>query len=84
MNLDAYAAQSDVLVTLEDGVLVLRFNRPEKKNALNAAMYTVLADALNASGDDPAVRAVLFLGGEKFFSSGNDVQEFLFKPKRDT
>lgn len=84
MNLDAYAAQSDVLVTLEDGVLVLRFHRPEKKNALNAAMYTVLADALNASGDDPAVRAVLFLGGEKFFSSGNDVQEFLFNPPRDT
>ena len=30
MNLDAYAAQSDVLVTLEDGVLVLRFIRAEK------------------------------------------------------
>ncbi|WP_062112487.1 crotonase/enoyl-CoA hydratase family protein [Aureimonas sp. AU40] len=61
---------------LADGVLTLRMNRPEKKNALNRAMYGALAEALEGANADEAVRAVLLLGGEGHFSSGNDIADF--------
>ncbi|ALN72969.1 crotonase/enoyl-CoA hydratase family protein [Aureimonas sp. AU20] len=61
---------------LASGVLTLRMNRPEKKNALNRAMYGALAEALEGANADEAVRAVLLLGGEGHFSSGNDIADF--------
>ena len=39
-----------VIVEKARGVLTLTFNRPEKKNALTAPMYGVLADAIDAAG----------------------------------
>lgn len=61
-------------------VLTLRLNRPEKKNALTQAMYSNLADALTAAGDDAEVRVVLFAGAGDSFTSGNDIQDFLKTP----
>jgi enoyl-CoA hydratase/carnithine racemase len=59
------------------GVLVIRLNRPEKKNALTSAMYSRMTEALrNAEGDD-AVRTIAFLGTEGCFSAGNDMADFL-------
>jgi Enoyl-CoA hydratase/carnithine racemase len=58
-------------------VLVLRFNRPDKKNALTQAMYGLLADALDAAAGNPQVRAVLFSGAGDTFTSGNDIADFL-------
>ncbi len=65
-----------VLSRTEAGVLSLRMNRPEKKNALNRAMYAELSDALDAANTDEAIRAVLLLGGEGAFSAGNDIADF--------
>jgi len=63
--------------TVGDGVQSLRFNRPEKKNAITSAMYGALAEAL-ASGDaDPEVCVHLFLGNEAGFTAGNDLGDFL-------
>lgn len=36
-----------------DGILTLTFDRLDKKNAITAAMYQALADALVAAEDDP-------------------------------
>jgi len=36
-----------------ESVLKIGFNRPDKKNALNGAMYFAVRDALIAGGDDP-------------------------------
>ena len=52
-----------VVVTRADGLLTLRINRPEKKNALTRAMYSALAEALLAADAEPEVRAVLITGG---------------------
>ena len=36
----------DILTHKENGILTISFNRPEKKNAITAAMYQTMADAL--------------------------------------
>ncbi|MCO6177316.1 crotonase/enoyl-CoA hydratase family protein [Ciceribacter sp. RN22] len=59
------------------GVLVIRFNRPEKKNAITQAMYAKMTDGLLSAEDDAAIRCVAFLGTEGCFSAGNDMADFL-------
>ena len=39
----------DILVERADGVLTIAFNRPDKKNAITAAMYQTMADAIGRS-----------------------------------
>ena len=65
-----------VVVAQEEGVLILTFNRPDKKNAITDAMYGVLADSLENAERDPAVRAVLFQGEGDAFTAGNDLMDF--------
>ena len=65
-----------VIVEKARGVLTLTFNRPEKKNALTAPMYGVLADAIDAAGSDPDVGCVLLQGNGDSFTAGNDLSEF--------
>ncbi len=65
-----------VKAALEDGVLTIAFDRPEKKNALTNAMYGVIADALEGAETDPAVRVVLFQGEGDSFTAGNDLVDF--------
>jgi enoyl-CoA hydratase/carnithine racemase len=59
------------------GVLVIRLNRPEKKNAITSVMYQRMTEALIEAGQDDAVRAIAFLGTEGCFSAGNDMADFL-------
>ncbi|MCM2440794.1 crotonase/enoyl-CoA hydratase family protein [Agrobacterium vitis] len=59
------------------GVLVIRFNRPDKKNAITEAMYHRITAALNEAQADDTVRAVAFLGTEGCFTAGNDMGDFL-------
>ena len=51
-----------VVKSTEAGVLTVRMNRPEKKNALTADMYQALADALDEAAQTPSIRATLILG----------------------
>ena len=71
---------SDILSHLDQGVLTLTLNRPDKKNSLTAAMYGTLADALHSAQDNPQVRVVVFQGNETVFSAGNDIGDFLNQP----
>jgi enoyl-CoA hydratase/carnithine racemase len=63
-----------------DGVATIEIARPEKKNAITGAMYTALANALDAAREDPAVRAVLLTGQPGIFTSGNDIEDFVQRP----
>ena len=65
---------------LQDGILTVQINRPEKKNALNTAMYGALADALQRADDDPAIRVTLLCGCDDCFTSGNDIADFVNFP----
>jgi enoyl-CoA hydratase/carnithine racemase len=70
----------DILNSKADGILTLEFNRPEKKNAITAAMYQSLADAINQADQDDAVRAILITGKPEIFTAGNDLEDFLRHP----
>jgi enoyl-CoA hydratase/carnithine racemase len=63
-----------------NGVATLEIARPEKKNALTAAMYTALADGLDAAAADARVRAVLITGQPGIFTAGNDIEDFMTRP----
>ncbi len=66
-----------VIVADEGPVRTVRMNRPDKKNALTAAMYDALAGAIESAVNAPDVRCLLIAGGPGAFSAGNDLQEFL-------
>ena len=42
----------DILISKEDRILTMQFNRPDKKNAITAAMYQAMADALREAETD--------------------------------
>ncbi|HEY3848255.1 MAG TPA: enoyl-CoA hydratase-related protein, partial [Acetobacteraceae bacterium] len=65
-----------VVVTYTGGVLEIRFNRPEKKNALTRGMYEAVSAALERADADPAIRVALLTGTGDTFTSGNDVKDF--------
>ncbi len=64
-------------VTLEQGVLTLTLNRPEKKNALSKLMYQHLVQQLKQAAGNDEVKVVLLQGSADCFSSGNDLADFL-------
>jgi methylglutaconyl-CoA hydratase len=61
----------------EGGVLTLTLNRPEKRNALSAAMIEALHRALESADLDPDVRVVVLAGAGKDFCAGADLEELL-------
>jgi enoyl-CoA hydratase/carnithine racemase len=66
------------LVLLErpaDGVVLLRINRPEVRNALNLEVRKLLAKHLQELGDDSTTRAVVLAGNDKSFAAGADIRE---------
>lgn len=66
-----------------DGICHVRMQRPEKKNALTAAMYAAMADALADAERDPAIRVILISGEGGSFTAGNDLADFLATPPLD-
>ena len=68
---------TDILTHQEAGVLTLTFNRVERKNSINVAMYDALASAIERAATDAEVRVVLIQGHETVFSAGNDLDDFL-------
>lgn len=68
---------SDVVVTREGALAVLRLNRAEKKNALTGAMYTALTAGLTEANADENVGAIVILGQPGIFCAGNDIKDFI-------
>jgi enoyl-CoA hydratase/carnithine racemase len=73
-------AANHIITSFRDGILTIRFNRPEKKNALNLAMYTALTHSLEQADRDAAIRVILLAGSGGCFTSGNDLGDFLGQP----
>jgi enoyl-CoA hydratase/carnithine racemase len=65
-----------ILVERHGAVLEIRFNRPDKKNAITNAMYGVMADGLEAAEKVDDIRAVLFTAAGDYFTAGNDLKDF--------
>jgi enoyl-CoA hydratase/carnithine racemase len=71
----------NIITARSEGVLSITLNRPEKKNALTAAMYQDLANAFFDAENDASVRAVLIqAAGGNAFCAGNDLEDFMSTP----
>ncbi|HET9030212.1 MAG TPA: enoyl-CoA hydratase-related protein [Candidatus Aquilonibacter sp.] len=66
----------EIVYTKDGAVASLRFNRPEKKNAITGAMYRSLTEALRDADASDDVRAVGIFGSD-VFTAGNDIGDFL-------
>jgi enoyl-CoA hydratase/carnithine racemase len=61
---------------LEDGILTITLNRPEKLNAYtDATMAPELIDAFDAADENDEVRAVIVTGAGRGFCAGHDLDE---------
>ena len=66
---------ANILVETHGRVGLIRLNRPQALNALNAALMEDLNSALGAFEADPAIGAVVLTGSEKAFAAGADIKE---------
>lgn len=72
-----------MVISNKQGVLTLRLNRPEKKNALLTSMYHEITKNFNDAAKDDSVKMVVLTGTGDYFSSGNDLTNFQIKPTDD-
>jgi 2-(1,2-epoxy-1,2-dihydrophenyl)acetyl-CoA isomerase len=72
-----------LLETNEGALRILTLNRPERRNALNAALCERLLGALRDAGEDAAVGAVLLRGEGPAFCVGGDVKDMAEGKGRD-
>jgi 2-(1,2-epoxy-1,2-dihydrophenyl)acetyl-CoA isomerase len=66
--------QDQVLQQLEEGLLTITLNIPERRNALNSSVAAALLEAVQRANDDRQVRAVLLKGAGGTFCVGGDVK----------
>lgn len=70
----------DLQVEVRERVMWLTINRPDRRNAINAAVLTGIRQALEDAGRGGEVRAIVLTGtGERAFCSGADLQEPSFR-----
>src|SRR6184192_3688098 len=69
--------EQHINVETEGGIGWIRFNRPEKMNAIGALTRQQLGDAIKQAERDDAVRVVVLTGSGRAFSSGADVTEMV-------
>lgn len=65
-----------ILTKIENKVLHIILNRPEKKNALKKAMYAGLASAIEKGERDKNVMVIFLYGNGDYFCAGNDLKDF--------
>jgi enoyl-CoA hydratase len=70
-------ADGKMLSAVDDGVGLIIFNQPAKRNAMSVDMWTGLGEILEEFREDSAVRVVILTGaGHKAFVSGADISQF--------
>jgi enoyl-CoA hydratase len=65
----------------DDGIALLRVNRPAARNALSWAAQEAFADAVAASGRDASIRVLIVTGAGQAFVSGGDLKELAGHPE---
>jgi enoyl-CoA hydratase/carnithine racemase len=68
-------AYETIIVETSDGVCLIRLNRPDALNALNSALLSEVARAVDEAEADDAVGCLVITGSEKAFAAGADIKE---------
>jgi len=69
------ASYDNIIVEIHGRVGLIRLNRPQALNALNAALIDDVNHALTVFEADPAIGAMVLTGSEKAFAAGADIKE---------
>jgi enoyl-CoA hydratase len=72
-------AYKTIIVEIEDYVALIRLNRPEALNALNAELLGELTRAVAEADANDRVRCIVLTGSEKAFAAGADIREMSTK-----
>ena len=68
-------APDAVLTTRQGNILIITLNRPEARNAVNAAVHIGVGQALEQAENDPEIRVVIITGsGDQAFCAGADLK----------
>ena len=71
----------DIAIVEQQGVIEIHIDRPDKKNALTAAMYRAMTAALADASAREEIGVVLFAGKGDAFCAGNDLKDFMAGPQ---
>lgn len=66
----------NIILTIEEGIAVVKFNRPEALNAVNAEMLVERNTVYNGIATDPEVKVLISTGNEKAYCAGGDLKAF--------
>lgn len=67
----------EVLRAVNDGIMTITINRPEARNALNAAVAQGIAAAMDELDRNPEVRLGILTGAGNIFCSGMDLKAYV-------
>ncbi|OWR53881.1 enoyl-CoA delta isomerase 2 [Danaus plexippus] len=73
INENLNMSNDKIIETLQENVLILKLNRPKKKNALDIDMFVQITKGLNKAATDENIKIVVLTGAEDFYSSGFDL-----------
>jgi len=60
---------------IEDGIMTITLNRPERLNALNMLMIDEMIDALDYADENDEVRVIIMTGEGRAFCAGADLDK---------
>lgn len=75
-SIDYKSKCEGLTVEPKDQVLWIKFDRPQKYNAISAEMYDQLSDSFTQVNEDKSIKAVVLTGNGDYYSSGNDLNNF--------
>lgn len=74
---------NQIVTGISRGVMHVVIERPERKNSLTGAMYSLLAQAVDSAEQDAEVKVLLLSGASGIFTAGNDLEDFVQNPPKD-
>ncbi|KAG6455383.1 enoyl-CoA delta isomerase 2 [Manduca sexta] len=75
---------SGTIIEINQGaVKIIKYNKPARKNAIDADMYIRVKNILNEAAEDDNVSVIVLTGAGDFYSSGNDFSAALEKPSEN-
>ena len=70
-------SESEVIISIDNGVLTITLNRPKAKNAANKALAEGVSAAIDQLESDPDLRVAIVTGAGGTFCSGMDLKNFV-------
>ena len=72
-----------ILIEKANGVTTIRFNRPEKRNAMSPRLHREMLGALTELEFDPETKVLVITGQGESFCAGQDLKEYFYELKDD-